>query len=68
MSVSIIIRKKEAFKRPMRVSVIKMNRYAWQKYAHKRKRSFSQRVKAAIKTLFGKRNLQVSLARQVAMF
>ncbi len=68
MSVSIIIRKKQAFKAPFRVSVVKMNKYGWRKYANKRKRSFSQRVKATLRALVGKRNLQVTLARQIAMF
>lgn len=67
MAVSIIIRKKETFKTPVKFSVVKINKYAWRKYAHKRKRTLLQKLRTLMKHTLLKRQLH-RIEQQIAMF
>lgn len=67
MSVSIIIRKKGSFQSPVKLAVVKINKYAWKKYAHKRKRTLLQKLRTLLRHALVKRQLH-RIEHQIAMF
>lgn len=67
MSLSIIIRKKDTFHVPVRLSVQQLNRYAWRKHVHRRKRSTWQKFKSFWKAFWGFKKPN-SMDRPIALF